>query len=109
MKNYLEKTIENVESSVDLTVAPKTVEIIEEAKQILNSPKFIEQKGIRSLVDKDARVGCKSKTDSFFGYKVEFAMIPEERIITAVNVQDGAYVDGTDFKELYEKTKKLWS
>jgi len=105
MKNYLEKTIEDVESSVDLTIAPKTVEIIEEAKQILNSPKFIEQKGIRSLVDKDARVGCKSKTDSFFGYKVEFAMIPEERIITAVNVQDGAYVDGTDFIELYEKTK----
>lgn len=39
-------------------------------------------------------VGYKSKTDSFFGYKVEFAMIPEERIITAVNVHDGAYVDG---------------
>ncbi|ATW23775.1 hypothetical protein DCMF_02270 [Candidatus Formimonas warabiya] len=76
---------------------------IEKAKQILIDPKFIQQKGVRSLVDEDARVGYKTKTDSFFGYKVEFAMIPEERIITAVEVQDGAYVDGTEFKNLYER------
>lgn len=95
MKNYLEKVIEDVEKSADLATASRTAEAIEQAKEILNSAKFIEQKGIRSLVDKDARVGYKSKTDSFYGYKVEFAMIPEERIITAVNVQDGAYVDGT--------------
>jgi len=105
MKNYLEKTIEEIEENIDLSTAPKTAQIIDEAKQIINSPNFIEQKGIRSLVDKDARVGYKSKTESFFGYKVEFAMIPEERIITAVNVQNGAYVDGTNFKELYERTK----
>nr|WP_128214250.1 hypothetical protein [Clostridium manihotivorum] len=29
-----------------------------------------------------------------------------ERIITAVAVHDGAYVDGTGFKELYELTKE---
>lgn len=73
---------------------------------MINSPRFIEQKGIRSLTDKDARVGYKSKTDSFFGYKAEYAMIPEERIISAVNVQDGAYVDGTKFRELYTRTKE---
>jgi len=106
MKNYLEKVIEDVENSVDLTAANKTAEAIEEAKEVLNSPRFIEQKGIRSLTDKDARVGYKSKTSSFFGYKVEYAMIPEERIITAVNIQDGAYVDGTGFKELYDRTKE---
>lgn len=106
MKNYLEKVIEDIEVNVDLTAATKTLEAIEQAREILNSPKFIEQKGIRSLVDKDARVGYKSKADSFFGYKVEFAMIPEERIITAVNVQDGAYVDGTKFNELYNRTKE---
>jgi hypothetical protein len=106
MKNYLEKVIEDIEESVDLTAADKTLKAIEQAREILNSPKFIEQKGIRSLVDRDARVGYKSKTDSFFGYKVEFAMIPEERIITAVNIQDGAYVDGTEFNELYNRTKE---
>jgi transposase/curved DNA-binding protein CbpA len=105
MKNYLEKVIEDIEVSVDLTAAGKTLKAIQEAREILNSPKFIEQKGIRSLVDKDARVGYKSKTDSFFGYKVEFAMIPEERMITALTVEDGAYVDGTEFNELYNRTK----
>lgn len=46
------------------------------------------------------------KTDSFFGYKVEFAMVPEERIITAVTVQDGAYVDGTEYEALFRQTKE---
>lgn len=106
MKNYLEKVIVTMEENFDLAPCPKTLQSIKNAKEILHSPKFIEQKGIRSLVDKDARVGYKSKTDSFFGYKVEYAMIPEERMITAVIVQDGAYVDGTEFKNLYTKTKE---
>ena len=107
MKDYLENLIENVENTIDTEATkPETKEAIEEAKEILSDPKFIPQKGIRSLVDKDARVGYKSKTNSFFGYKVEFAMIPEERIITAVDVHDGAYVDGTEFLRLYEISKQ---
>ena len=106
MKNYLEKLIEDVENTIGETTTPKTKIALKNAKEILESPKFIEQKGVRSLADTDARVGYKSKTDSFFGYKVEFAMVPEERIITAVNVHDGAYVDGTEYKELYSQTKK---
>lgn len=82
---------------------PETENAIAKTKEILSDEKFIIQKGVRSLVDKDARVGYKSKTDSFFGYKVEFAMIPEERIITAVETCDGAYVDGNKFDELYSR------
>ena len=33
-------------------------------------------------------------------------MTTEERIITAVHVDHGAYVDGTQFDELMELTKK---
>lgn len=33
-------------------------------------------------------------------------MIPEERIITSVVVENGAYVDGTEFKKLYNHTKE---
>ena len=66
----------------------------------------MEQKGVRSIVDQDARVGHKSKTEHFFGYKTEYIMTTEERIITAVKVHNGAYVDGTDFDELIEWTKK---
>jgi transposase len=106
MKNYLEKVIEEVSETVDTSTMKKTAEAIEEAREVLNSPKFIEQRGIRSLADKDARVGYKTQTDSFFGYKVEFGMIPEERIITAVNVQNGSYVDGTEFAKLFDRTKK---
>lgn len=105
MKAYLEQVIDEIKSTVDVDNAPKTNEVINKAENILNSANFIEQKGIRSLVDEDARVGYKSKTESFFGYKVEFAMLTDSRIITAVNVQNGAYVDGTEFKALYEQTK----
>jgi transposase len=106
MKTYLTNLIEDVESTVEISQTPKTKTIMEKAKEILQDPKFIQQKGIRSLVDEDARVGYKSKTDSFYGYKVEFAMVPEERIITAVNVHDGAYVDGDKYEELYTSTKE---
>lgn len=107
MKGYLENLIDNVETITSGQNIPKTQEAIDKAKEVLDDPKFIQQKGIRSLVDEDARVGYKSKTDSFFGYKVEFAMVPEERIITSVDVHDGAYVDGTDYGKLYNGTKAV--
>lgn len=106
MKAYLEETIKTVEETVDIDQNPKTKELIHNAKEILNDPKFMEQKGVRSIVDQDARVGHKSKTEHFFGYKTEYIMTTEDRIITAVRVNDGAYVDGTQFQELIELTKK---
>jgi len=105
MKEYLETMMEQVENSIDLSGTPETAKTIAEAKEILSDEKFILQKGVRSLADKDARVGYKSKTESFFGYKIEYMMIPEERIITALETFDGAYVDGTKFDELYDRTK----
>jgi len=105
MKDYLENVINEVSNVEHLKESDKVARAIEEAKETLSDPKFLQQKGVRSLVDKDARVGYKSKTDSFFGYKVEYAMLADERIITSVNVQSGSYVDGTKFKELYEATK----
>jgi transposase len=105
MKEYLETMMEQVEKSIDLPGAPGTAKAIAEARDILSDEKFILQKGVRSLTDKDARVGYKSKTDSFFGYKIEYMMIPEERIITALDTFDGAYVDGSKFDELYNRSK----
>lgn len=106
MKSYLESMMTAVENNVDVSTMPKTSKAIVQAKEVLSDEKFIIQKGLRSLVDKDARVGYKSKTDSFYGYKVEFTMIPEERIITAVETCDGAYVDGNNFEELYNRSKE---
>lgn len=106
MKAFLEDTITKVEESIEGKNTPKTKEILENAKSILQDPKFIEQKGVRSIVDQDARVGHKSKTENFFGYKTEYIITTEDRIITAVKVNDGAYVDGTQFHELIELTRK---
>jgi len=97
MKEYLETVMASADER-----AEKEVEL---AREVLASPLFIEQKGIRSLVDTDARVGYKTKTDNFFGYKMEY-MMSTGGLITAVGVHDGAYVDGTDFDRLYDLTLK---
>lgn len=102
MKNYLERIMEKA--------APlgkeETAAAIAEAAEILSDERFILQKGLRSFVDKDARVGSKSKTSQFFGYKDEYIMTTDERIITAVDVHSGEYVDGTGFDELLGRTKE---
>jgi len=103
MKDYLETVIETAESN-STTVTPETAQMIVKAKEILDEPKFMNQTGIRSLIDEDARVGRKSKTSNFFGYKVEFIMTTDQRIITAVRTANGAYVDGTLIEELLSDT-----
>jgi IS5 family transposase len=102
MKEYLEKVIEQSEA----VGGEATKERTKEARDILSDEKFIPQKGIRSLSDKNARVGYKSKVNNFFGYKSEFMMTTDERIITAVDTHSGEYVDGTDFDESLERTLK---
>lgn len=106
MKGYVTELIGQVKAQISEEANPKTAKSVTEAEKILQDPKFISQKGIRSLVDQDARVGYKSKNDSFFGYKTEYIMTTTERIITAVEVYDGAYVDGTGFNTLLNRTKK---
>ena len=96
MKEFLEATIENATA--------KSAAEVEEAKEILESPLFIEQKGIRSLVDRDARVGRKSHTQNFYGYKAEYALTTNSGIITSVTINNGAYVDGNDFEFIYKKS-----
>lgn len=105
MKGYLDTVIEQVEKQLT-GEEKKTDEALQKAKQIVEDPKFIHQKGIRSLVDEDARVGRKSKTQDFYGYKTEIMMTTEDRIITSVRTADGAYTDGSFVKEMLEETLK---
>jgi transposase len=106
MKSYLEETIQKVEETISVENSPKVKKLLDNAKTIFKDPKFMEQKGVRSIVDQDARVGHKSKTSHFFGYKTEFMITTEDRIITAVHVDNGAYVDGKKFDDLLALTKK---
>ena len=105
MKEYLENTINQVEAYYLDDKNSNISKAIDKAREILDSPNFIEQKGIRSLVEEDTRVERKSKKVSFFGYKTEFTMLTKEKIITAIDVSDGTYVDGTYAKEQLARTK----
>lgn len=102
MKQYLKKVMDEATP----LAGDETLKAIAESREILSDERFILQKGIRSLVDKDARVGAKSKTERFFGFKSEFMMTTDERIITAVHVKSGEYTDGKEFDSLLEKTIK---
>lgn len=100
MKEYLLKVAQQAEPFA----LENTRAAIAEAMEILADERFIIQKGLRSLVDKDARVGRKSKDEPFYGYKAEYTMLADERLITAVSVQSGEKMDGNDFAELLERT-----
>lgn len=102
MKAFLEETI----SKAREYAGEETAKAIEVAEKVLSDESFLIQKGQRSLTDPDARVGYKSKTDPFFGYKVEYAMTTDERIITSITTENGAYVDGNKFDKLLENTQK---
>jgi transposase len=105
MKEYIDTVMDSVEKQ--LTPAEsKTIEMIQKTKEIVNDPKFIHQKGVRSIIDEDARVGRKSKTQDFFGYKTEYIMTTDERIITSVRTANGSYTDGNYTKEMLNDTLK---
>jgi IS5 family transposase len=108
MKSYLETVIDIVEKNISQNTGENNeIEtVIKRAQEIIEDPKFINQKGVRSIIDEDARVGHKSKTQNFFGYKTEFVMTTDERIVTSVKTADGAYVDGTYANEMINQTLK---
>ena len=51
------------------------------------------------------RESDKSEDDKFFGYKTHIA-VTEERVITGLEVTDGAAADGKQLEKLIEKTEK---
>lgn len=67
MKTYVEEIMREAETYINPEKNPKSYAIIQNCREILSDPKFIQQRGVRSLVDQDARVGYKTKTDNFFG------------------------------------------
>ena len=97
---------EEVKSALEQVIeeADQDLESVAEAKEVLDSDLFMEQKGVRSLQDKDARVGRKDHTTSFFGYKGEY-MMSEEGIILSMRTNPGNYRDGDDFLSMLEMVK----
>jgi hypothetical protein len=79
-----------------------TEDLYNRMKELLDSEKIYK---IRSKNDEDARFGHKTPTKKFFGYKTHIAM-SDDRIITGIEVTDGAQNDGKQLPKLIEKSKK---
>lgn len=88
-KQYTADLIKAVEAHPEVSA----IQGVPEALHSLQEKQEDIQEASRYSVDKDAKVGHKSATTAFFGYKTHLAMTPE-RIITAAVVTSGEKGDG---------------
>ena len=92
-KSAFEKAVSRAREIVHL-LNSEEIEELDLLKQILNEnvdgDKQIQtEKPIKTLVDKDAKLGYKTKKELIFGYR-EHATFTDEGIITAVEVTSAA-------------------
>lgn len=71
-----------------------------------NNEQIQTEKPIKTLADKDARLGHKTKEDLIFGYK-NHASVTEEGIITAVKVTSAAETDSKQTKTIISKQEEV--
>ena len=98
--DYTKELLEAISSKPTLAEVPKVKERLNMLKEVLAD---IEDHYVTSK-DEDARVGHKSESDAFFGYKTHIAM-SDERIITAATVTSGEKGDGPQLQELIEQSR----
>jgi hypothetical protein len=99
--DYSKKLIEAVKNDVSENGTKKAKKGITRVKELLENEKIKE---IQSAVDEDAKLGHKSESNSFFGYKTHIAMT-EERIITGLEVTTGEAADGEYLQNLIEQSE----
>lgn len=99
---YSRELLEQVMNGVNELGTSKSKKLLNRISELLNSDKIKE---IQSAVDEDAKLGHKSETNSFFGYKTHLAMT-DERIISAVEVTTGEAGDGEQLQSLIETSMK---
>jgi len=99
---YSKLLIERVRSDIESTGTDKMRKLLKKVIEMLESDKIME---IQSAVDEDARLGHKSESNPFFGYKTHIAMT-EERIITGLAVTTGEAEDGGQLRGLIEQSQK---
>jgi IS5 family transposase len=93
---YSKNLINAIKNAVFDCGTQKAKKSLEKVEELLENDKI---KGIQSAVDEDAKLGYKSETNSFFGYKNHVAMT-EERIITGLEVTTGEASDGKCLEKL---------
>lgn len=98
---YSKRLVEAVKTAVDSNGSKKAKRLMQKVTDLLEDDKIKE---IQSAVDEDAKLGYKSETNSFFGYKTHIAMT-EERIITGLEVTTGEAPDGAYLQSLIEQSQ----
>jgi len=98
---YCKALLDYLEKRQTISSLPKVSEKINVLKEALEDVQ--EQRDLSK--DQDARIGYKSKEESFFGYKTHIAM-SKERIITAAVVTSGEKGDGPVLPTLIEQSIK---
>lgn len=98
---YCKALLDYLEERQTISSLPKVSEKINVLKEALEDVQ--EQRDLSK--DQDARIGYKSKEESFLGYKTHIAM-SKERIITAAVVTSGEKGDGSVLPILIEESIK---
>lgn len=99
---YTRQLLEVTAQETELSGTEEIRELHARIKKLLDSGKIRE---IRSKDDEDAKFGHKNVTQKFFGYKNHIAMT-EERIISGIEVSDGAQPDVAYLEVLTMKSKQ---
>ena len=99
---YTYRLLGNVREGVEQSGNQAIKELYQRIKDLLDTDRI---RKIRSKDDEDARFGHKTPTKKFFGYKTHIAM-SDDRIITGIEVTDGARPDGLQLPKLIENCKK---
>ena len=109
-KSAFEKAVSRAREIVHL-LNSEEIEELDLLKQILNEnvdgDKQIQtEKPIKTLVDKDAKLGYKTKKELIFGYR-EHATVTDEGIITAVEVTSAAETDNKQVDKMISKQEEV--
>ncbi len=99
---YTYRLLENIREGVEQSGNQAIKELYQRIRDLLDTERI---RKIRSKDDEDARFGHKTPTKKFFGYKTHIAM-SDDRIITGIEVTDGARPDGLQLPRLIENSKK---
>lgn len=99
---YTNELLANIQDGVEQSGNEEIKKMYRRIKELLDTDQI---RKIYSKDDEDARFGHKTPTKKFFGYKTHLAM-SDDRIITGIEVTDGAQPDGVQLSGLIEKSKK---
>lgn len=102
---HLETVVKQVKDNVS-TIKGPLADCVRKAEKLLADERRLQTNGPSSEEDLDARVGRKSKTHMFFGYKSHVSMLEGDEIITACQVTAGNADDGRQLPALVEQTER---